>query len=165
MAKRMIWRYVFAVQIAKHLVAHAKAAHQKTPSVVSKLHTFLVDNGELDVPKSKFYESIKKLKASLKLQAFGVAVEVSSPSEGIHADHQLDVVERHIERAIKELACPVNHPRLLLLVDQLEDVWSEESESDHSPTRTNFTATRCELTGQLSSCTNWCWQGLARPSV
>lgn len=33
MAKRMIWRYVLAVQIAKYLVAHAKAAHRKTPSV------------------------------------------------------------------------------------------------------------------------------------
>jgi hypothetical protein len=130
MAKRMIWRYVLAVQIAKHLVAHAKAAHRKTPSVVNKLHTFLVDNGELDVSRSKIYESIKKLKASLKLQAFGVAVEVGSPSEGTHADCQLEVIERHIELAIKELACPVNHPRLLLLVDQLEDVWSEESESD-----------------------------------
>lgn len=95
-----------------------------------KLHTFLVDNGELDVSRPKLYESIKKLKTSLKLQAFGVAVEVGSPSEGTHADHQLEVIERHIELATKELACPANHPRLLLLVDQLEDVWSEESESD-----------------------------------
>jgi hypothetical protein len=130
MAKRMIWRYVLTVQIAKHLVAHAKAAHKKTPAVVNKLHTFLVDNGELDVSRPKLYESIKKLKTSLKLQAFGIAVEIGSPSEGTRADYQLEVIERHLELAIKELACPEDHPRLLILVDQLEDVWSEESESD-----------------------------------
>jgi hypothetical protein len=132
MAKSMIWRYVLAIQIAKHLVAHAKTAHKKTPSSVSKLHTFLVDNGELDVSRPKLYEIIKKLKVSLKLQAFGAGatLEVGSPSEGIRTDHQLGVIERHIKLAIKELACPANHPRLLLLVDQLEDLWSEEGESD-----------------------------------
>jgi hypothetical protein len=130
MAKRMLWRYVLATYVAKHLVAHAKEAHKKTPPAVSRLHDFLVDNGELDVPRPKFYETVKKLKASLKLQALGFSVEVSSPSEGTRTDHQLEVVERHIEEAIRELACPDGHPRLLLLVDQIEDVWSEEGESE-----------------------------------
>ena len=130
MAKRMIWRYVLAIQIAKHLDAHAKSAHRKTPASVSKLHAFLADNGELDISRPKLYETIKKLKISLKLQAFGVSLEVGSSSEGTRTDYQLEVIERHIELAIQELACPANHPRLLLLVDQLEDVWSDEGESD-----------------------------------
>lgn len=129
MAKRMLWRYVLATQVAKHLVTHAKAAHKKTPAI-GRLSTFLVDNGELDVSRPKLYETIKKLKASLKLQAFGVGLEVGSASEGTRTDHQLDVVERHLELAIEELACPPGHPRLLLLVDQIEDVWSEEGEAD-----------------------------------
>jgi hypothetical protein len=119
MAKRMLWRYVFATQVAKHLVAHTKAAHRRTPSAVSELHAFLVDNGELDVSRPKLYEIIKKLKGTLKLQAFGVSVEVGSPSEGTRADHQLEVIERHVELAIEELSCPADHPRLLLLVDQI----------------------------------------------
>ena len=130
MAKRMLWRYVLATYVAKHLVAHAKAAHKKTPSAVARLQAFLVDNGELDVARPKLYEIVKRLKGSLKLQAFGVGVEVSGSSEGTRTDHQLEVVERHIELAIEELACPADHPRLLLLVDQLEDVWSEEGESE-----------------------------------
>lgn len=131
MAKRMLWRYVLTVQVAKHLVAHAKSAHRKTPSSVVALRTFLVDNGELDPSRSRFYETVRKLKGTLKLQAFGViSLEVASASEGIHVDHQLEEIERHIEMAIKDLACPADHARLLLLVDQLEDVWSEQEESD-----------------------------------
>jgi len=130
MAKRMIWRYVLAVQIAKHLVAHARSAHRKAPSSVGALHKFLIDNGELDASRPKLYEIVRKLKGSLKLQAFGISVEVASPSEGIHVDHQLEEFERRVELAIGELACPADHPRLLLLVDQLEDVWSEQDESD-----------------------------------
>jgi len=129
MAKRMLWRYVLATQVAKHLVTHAKAAHKKTPAI-GRLHTFLVDNGELDVSRPKLYETVKKLKTSLKLQAFGVGLEVGSPSEGTRTDHQLDVVERHIGLAAEELACPADHPRLLLLVDQIEDVWSEDGDAD-----------------------------------
>jgi hypothetical protein len=130
MAKRMLWRYVLATYVAKHLVAHTKTAHKKAPSAVARLQAFLIDNGELDVARPKLYEIVKRLKGSLKLQAFGVGVEVSGSSEGTRTDHQLEVVERHIEMAIEELACPADHPRLLLLVDQLEDVWSEEGESD-----------------------------------
>lgn len=132
MAKRMLWRYVLATQVAKHVVTHAEAAHKKVPAPVAKLRTFLVDNGELDVSRPRLYEAIKKLR-SLKLQAFGVGLEVgspSNPSEGTRTDHQLEVVERHIELAIEELACPEDHPRLLLLVDQVEDVWSEDGEAD-----------------------------------
>ena len=130
MAKRMIWRYVLTIQIAKHLVSHAKSAHRKVPVSVAALHTFLVDNGELDASRPKLYEILGKLKGSLKLQAFGVSVEAASPSEGIHVNHQLEEIERHVERAIIDLACPADHARLLLLVDQLEDVWSEQGESD-----------------------------------
>jgi hypothetical protein len=128
MAKRMLWRYVLATQVAKHLVAHAGAAHRRTPPPVARLHDFLADNGELDRPK--FYEVARKLKGSLKLQAFGFGLEAGGSSEGTRTDHQLEVVERHIADAIAALACPPDHPGLLLLVDQIEDVWSEEDESD-----------------------------------
>lgn len=130
MAKRMLWRYVLAAHVAKHLVIHAKAAHKKVPGSVGRLQAFLADNGEPDVAMPKLYEAIKKLR-SLKLQAFGVGLEIGGPSEGTRTDHQLDVVEHHIDLAIEELACPEEHPRLLLLVDQVEDVWSEDGEADN----------------------------------
>jgi hypothetical protein len=132
MAMRMVWRYVLAIQVAKQLVAHARSGHRRAiPTAVRKVEKFLTDNAESISTKPKLYESIAKLKGSLKLQAFGVALEgVKSPSEGTRANYGLEVIERHIELAIEALACPAEHPRLLILVDQLEDVWAEEGESD-----------------------------------
>jgi hypothetical protein len=130
MAKRMLWRYVLAIQVAKHLVAHAKADHRKAvPASIGQLRTFLADNGELEESRPKLYEIIGKLKGTLKLQAFGISLEIGASSEGTRTDYQLELIERHIESAIKELACPADHPRLLVLVDQLEEVWSEEGDS------------------------------------
>lgn len=135
MAKAQMWRYILAIQIARHLVDHAGKAHGKAKlESVKALRTFLATNGELDLPRQKFYEIIKKLKTSISLEAFGVKASFDAgtvpEAEGTRTSGRLDVVEKSIQQVITDLACPKDHPRLLLLVDQLEDVWSDHDESD-----------------------------------
>lgn len=133
MAKGLMWRYILTTQVAKHLVAHAKAHGKHRPASVEALHRFLVANGELDETKPKFWQIIQKLKTSLSLEAFGMkaSLEVGGgPSEGIRTSDMLDVVDRNVSKAIADLACPRDHPRLLILIDQLEDVWSNDVDSD-----------------------------------
>ncbi|MGC5279418.1 P-loop ATPase, Sll1717 family [Actinomadura citrea] len=133
MAKKLIWRYVLATHIARHLVAHAAEAHGKAGRrSVSTVRNFLAANGELGDQRPRFWQIIERLRTSLSLEAFGVGItwELGGPSEGIRTANQLDVVERNLKQAIKDLACPAEHGRLLLLVDQIEDVWSNDGESD-----------------------------------
>lgn len=133
-AKELIWRYVLSIGVAKYLVAHAQAWHAS-----SKLHSveavrkFLVANKEVDDPnfQEKFWRAVQKLKASFSLEAFGIKVgaNVGWPSEGVRAASQLGVVEKNVKKALADLACDKVHPRLLILIDQVDDVWSDEVES------------------------------------
>ncbi|HVV23636.1 MAG TPA: hypothetical protein VHF06_29635 [Pseudonocardiaceae bacterium] len=132
-AKALIWRYVFAVQAARHLVAHAKPAHGRRPASVKALHKFLVKNGEQT--DEQFYDRVARgvrgLQTSLSLEAFGikVAVDKKGTPEGVRASKQLEVVEAGVAGAFAELGC-TGHAPLLLLVDQLEQVWSDDPDSE-----------------------------------
>ncbi|MFJ7219808.1 P-loop ATPase, Sll1717 family [Amycolatopsis sp. NPDC098790] len=134
-AKSLIWRYVFAVQAARHLIAHARTGHRRRFSKpVRALRRFLEKSGELaDV---SFYDRILRggqgLQASLSLEAFGVKASVdhkSGGTEGARAAKQLEVLEAGVARAFQALGC-ASHAPLPVLVDQLEQVWSSDRESD-----------------------------------
>jgi len=132
-AKSLFWRYVLSLQVAKHLVSHAAAAHRRSVPAVGVLRKFLTANGQSIDPKlhEQFWRAIQRLK-SLSLGAFGanLSVEVEAPSEGLKTFNQLEVVERHLLECLRALACPLDHDRLLLLVDQIEQVWSNDPQSD-----------------------------------
>ncbi|MFH8767619.1 MULTISPECIES: P-loop ATPase, Sll1717 family [unclassified Streptomyces] len=137
-AKALIWRYVFAVHAARHLVTHAKDAHGKKPDSVKALGRFLKQNGEGPDGGGRLVERLAQgargLQGSLSLEAFGAKASVNlaqSPSEGARAARQLEVVEQGVARAFADLGCDgVVHPPLLLMVDQLEQVWSAEPDSN-----------------------------------
>ncbi|MFI0968084.1 P-loop ATPase, Sll1717 family [Streptomyces sp. NPDC021080] len=137
-AKALIWRYVFAVHAARHLVGHAKGAHDKKPDSVKVLGRFLKQNGEGQDGGGRLVERLAQgargLQGSLSLEAFGVKASVGlaqSPSEGARAARQLEIVEQGVARAFADLGCDgVAHPPLLLMVDQLEQVWSAEPDSN-----------------------------------
>ncbi|WKX11542.2 P-loop ATPase, Sll1717 family [Streptomyces sp. NL15-2K] len=137
-AKALIWRYVFAVHAARHLVTHAKDAHAKRPDSVKSLGRFLKQNGEAPGSGSRLVERLaqgaRALQTSLSLEAFGVKASMDlaqSPSEGARAARQLEVVEQGVARAFTDLGCDgAVHPPLLLMVDQLEQVWSAEPDSN-----------------------------------
>ncbi|WUE45336.1 hypothetical protein OG545_20740 [Streptomyces europaeiscabiei] len=139
-AKALIWRYVFAVHAARYLVDHAKGAHDgghKADSVKA-LGRFLKQNGEAVGGNGRLVERLAQgargLQTSLSLEAFGVKAAVDlaqSPSEGARAARQLEIVERGVARAFADLGCDGDdHAPLLLMVDQLEQVWSAEPDSN-----------------------------------
>ncbi|MEV6624373.1 hypothetical protein AB0M83_17635 [Amycolatopsis sp. NPDC051106] len=133
-AKSLIWRYVFAIQAARHLVGHARKVHRRSPKPVRALHRFLKKNGEL--ADMSFYDRILRggrgLQATLSLEAFGVKASLdhkNGASEGARASKQLEVLEAGVARGFEALGCTDGGP-LLVLVDQLEQVWSSDRESD-----------------------------------
>ncbi|MGW1284130.1 P-loop ATPase, Sll1717 family [Streptomyces sp. NPDC002586] len=137
-AKALIWRYVFAVHAARHLAAHSKDAHRRRPGSVKALVRFLKQNGELDDDRlgdrlgDRMAQGIKGLQTSLTLDMFGIKAGLDlaqAPSEGARAQRQLEVVERGVARAFADLGCDAAHEPLLLMVDQLELVWSAEPDS------------------------------------
>ena len=131
-AKALIWRYVFAVHAARHLVAHAKAAHRKRPPSVKALARFLKQNGESggDRLVDRLAQGARGLQTSLSLEAFGIKAAMDlAPSEGAQASRQLEVVEQGVAQAFADLGCGTAHGPLLLMVDQLEQVWSAEADS------------------------------------
>jgi hypothetical protein len=140
-AKSLVWRYVFAIQAARHLVACAPSRPHRRPHSVRALRQFLSANGETQ--DRGLYErlitGIHGLKTSLSLEAFGVkaALDVQGMSEGAHAARQLGIVESGVAQALADLAdqprfAANDHLPLLLLVDQLEQVWSNDPESDNA---------------------------------
>lgn len=137
-AKSLIWRYVFAVQAARHLVAHAGPVHgRRPPPPVRALKRFLRANGEVEDDRlyNRLANGARGLQTSLSLEAFGVkaAMDVNKASEGARAARQLEVVERAVADGFAALGCaappPDGHAPLLLLVDQLEQVWSSDPDS------------------------------------
>ncbi|MFD9909119.1 P-loop ATPase, Sll1717 family [Streptomyces sp. NPDC059063] len=138
-AKSLIWRYVFAVHAARHLTAHARKAHgRREPESVKALRRFLKQNDEeIALPGERLGDrlahSARGLQTSLSLQAFGVGATVAmapGASEGARAARQLELVERGVRQAFEDLGCADAHPPLLVLVDQLEQVWSAEPDSN-----------------------------------
>jgi DNA-binding HxlR family transcriptional regulator len=133
-AKSLIWRYVFAVQAARHLVDHARKAHgRRGRSAVRALHRFLRANDEWTGNRlyDRLVNGARGLRTSLSLEAFGVraAMDVARGSEGARAARQLEVVEQGVAEAFGALGCAEAHAPLLLLVDQLEQVWSSDLDS------------------------------------
>ncbi|MEV6975026.1 hypothetical protein [Kitasatospora sp. NPDC093806] len=134
-AKALIWRYIFAVHAARHLTVHARVAHgRRVPASVRALRSFLKDSGESG--ESGLYDRLRRgarglQSANLSLKAFGVeaAFGVNGASEGAKASHQLGVLEDAVAAAFDDLDCLSSHPPLLVLVDQLEQVWTVDPES------------------------------------
>ncbi|WP_405614255.1 P-loop ATPase, Sll1717 family [Streptomyces sp. NBC_01508] len=133
-AKSLIWRYVFAVHAARYLVGHYREHRRRAPGSVKALRSFLVANDEaLD---ERLYDRLVKgargLETSLSLEAFGVkaAMDVRGASEGSRATRQLEILESGVARAFADLDCAGRHAPLLLMVDKLEQVWSNDPDSN-----------------------------------
>ena len=133
-SKTLLWRYILYVQVAKYIAVHARDAHADAPGAVKAVRRFLIENGELDdlSLSEKFWRMIERIKGSLSLEAFGikVAADVEAPSEGIRASTQIDTLERGLLAALDALRDEGCRAQFLLLVDQLEKVWSNDRESD-----------------------------------
>jgi hypothetical protein len=133
-AKSLIWRYVIAVHAARYVIAHARKRHGRRLSAsVRALRKFLRANGEEGEARlhDRLSSGTRGLQTSLSLEAFGVkaSLDMSGSSEGARASVQLDILEGGVARALNELDCADSHGPLLVLVDQLEQVWSNDPDS------------------------------------
>ncbi|MFI5707163.1 P-loop ATPase, Sll1717 family [Kribbella sp. NPDC051620] len=136
-AKALVWRYIFAVHAARHLVLNAQRARRslRKPKSIRVLRRFLKANGELPNQDAagKLAHAVSGLqKTSLSLEAFGIKTGLELgrvPSEGAQASRQLEVVERGVADAFAELDQAGRTASVLLLADQLEQVWSSEPDA------------------------------------
>ncbi|OLF07163.1 hypothetical protein BLA60_28545 [Actinophytocola xinjiangensis] len=134
-AKSLIWRYVFAIHIARHLVDHhTRRSHgHREPKSVRRVRQFLRANGELADARlpSRIATAATGLRGSLRLEAFGLSLtaDLNAASEGIRASAQLAIIERGVGAALAHLDCAGTHRPVLLLVDKLEHIWSTEPDS------------------------------------
>ena len=133
-AKSVVWRYVFAVQAARHITDHAKTGHgRRLPRTVRALRRFLKDNGEF-AGSDRLYDRVvagaRGLQSTLSLEAFGfkASVDLKTSSEGARASRQIEVLEAGVAAAFADLRCAESHEPLMLLVDQLEQVWSADED-------------------------------------
>ncbi|MFE7467240.1 P-loop ATPase, Sll1717 family [Streptomyces sp. NPDC057499] len=142
-AKSLIWRYLFAVQAARHLVRHSGEDHRgwfRIPPAARALRDFLHANGE--DADARLTDLISRgagrlQSAALSLKMFGVEASVQTGeapaetrSEGARAMRQLDALETGVRSALTALECAeAGHPPLLVLVDQLELVWQADPDS------------------------------------
>ncbi|MER6494557.1 P-loop ATPase, Sll1717 family [Streptomyces griseorubiginosus] len=134
-AKSLIWRYVFAVHAARYLCEHARTAHGwRARSSVKALRDFLEANDETG--DERLYDRLRRgarglQSANLSLKAFGfeAGLGLNGASEGARASRQLEVLENGVSAAFVDLGCAASHPPLLLLVDQLEQIWTIDPDS------------------------------------
>ncbi|MFE6283286.1 P-loop ATPase, Sll1717 family [Streptomyces sp. NPDC057877] len=140
-AKSLIWRYVFAVQTARYITAHARQVHGglRAPGSTRDLKDFLAANGESDEGRlsDRLRRGSRRLQsATLSLKMLGVEASVEAlggpeeaGNEGARALRQLEALERGVRTALADLGCAHTHPPLLILVDKLEDVWHADPDS------------------------------------
>jgi len=137
-SKELIWRYVFAVQVAKFLLLQASAEAAKSRDLekhVKSIRKFLVDNGEIEdlSVTGRFWKIVEKLKGEIAFEAFSIKLKISGdvkPSAGAYATEQLDILETHLKTVASALNLNSTSKRFYLLVDQVEKVWSNDPESD-----------------------------------
>ncbi|MCT9080317.1 P-loop ATPase, Sll1717 family [Streptomyces fulvoviolaceus] len=137
-AKSLLWRYVFAVRAAQYLVGHAEQHGGKPPEAVKALKAFIKANRELfGDPRTSigFGRWLQGLSGALSLEAFGVraAVDFAQQAVAMEGDarpaQRLRVLEDGVRLGFTELGCAPAHT-FVLLVDQLEQLWSADLESN-----------------------------------
>lgn len=138
-SKQLIWRYVFAVQVAKFILAFGRSHAAESPEASNSLSTirkFLLDNAEIEdlTFTERFWKVIERLKGAISIEAFSVKLkvdsEVSPPSAGAKAHDQLDFLEAQLNSAASALGITTDGEPFHVLVDQIEKVWSNDRESD-----------------------------------
>ena len=58
----------------------------------------------------------------------------AAPSEGTRFDQVIESIENHIRKTIEVVGCAAAHEPLLLVIDQLENIWSNDRASDDTIT-------------------------------
>jgi nucleoside-triphosphatase THEP1 len=129
-AKKLVWRYVFLVQIAKFILQISKNRKDSSDEL-NKVREFLIANNEINdlTFQEKFWKIIHKIKASITLSAFGQEIEVETsktPNEGIQVESKLEYLQNFLINQLKQ----AGSEQLYLLVDKVDEIWNNDSWSD-----------------------------------
>jgi hypothetical protein len=133
-SKELLWRYVFAVQVAKYLLKYDRENPRPsdTRATSNRIRKFLIDNAEGEDLSAveRFWRIIEKLKFTLKMSAFHTeaSAEVEMAS-GVRLNEQVDVIERKLVEFADEIGVPQGNS-FYILVDQIERIWSNDPGSD-----------------------------------
>jgi hypothetical protein len=133
-AKCLLWRYIFAVQVARHMLALHRVQEPREPMAedLKRVRQFLVDNSEVEdlTFAEKFWRTIERIKGSLKLEAFGVKAEadIEGLSAGIRAETQVDVFVRAVSASSRTFFSRARP--FMVVVDQVERIWGNDRSSD-----------------------------------
>jgi hypothetical protein len=134
-SKKLVWQYVFLIQICKFLLSIARrawASESEWPLEIKKVRQFLIDNHEVDDLnfQEKFWKVIHRISATLKLGAFGNSLELGmkdAPNAGLQLSTQLDFLEGWLTSQLRQL----QQYRLYILVDKVDEIWSDDPPSSY----------------------------------
>src|ERR1700723_2233646 len=119
------------MRVARHAVEQAAQVRgRKVPRSVEALRRFLADNGEdadlrVHRPLSAYLGRLR----SVSLGAFGatVGVAIGEPVQGPRPSCQVEVIERGVLAALEDLRPTAGVARLLVLANELEQLWSGDA--------------------------------------
>jgi len=134
-SKKLVWQYVFLIQICKFLLSTARcawASESDWPPEIRKVRQFLIDNQEVDDLnfQEKFWKVIHRISATLKLGAFGNSLEIGvkdAPNIGLQLSTQLDFLEGWLTSQLS----PLQQHKLYILVDKVDEIWIGDPSSSH----------------------------------
>jgi energy-coupling factor transporter ATP-binding protein EcfA2 len=155
-SKKLIWRYIFLVQICKFLLEVSRDKHgndvdwstepEQQPSSdwgtpencslqLRKIREFLVENREVDDLnfQENFWRIINRIQTALSFKAFGQSIELKSgqaPNEGLDFSSKLEFLESYLKKPLEAL----NEYQLFLLVDKVDEIWDGNPSSNEMAT-------------------------------
>ncbi|MDJ0733220.1 MAG: hypothetical protein QNJ47_03890 [Nostocaceae cyanobacterium] len=146
-SKKLIWRYIFLVQICKFLLEAARTKNDwssykdnsdwdwiddsNLTHALNKIRSFLVENNEVDDLnfQENFWKIISKIKSKFTIKAFEQSVEIQSNSEsceGKNLDSKLEFLASYLQKIIQYFS----EYKFYILVDKVDEIWDNDISSD-----------------------------------
>ena len=149
-SKKLIWRYIFLVQICKFLLeasrhnsntdwkSNAEGATESEwsgkpdySSQFKKIRDFLVENQEVDDLnfQESFWRIINRIQTALTFKALGQAIELKTSTagnEGLDFNSKLEFLENYLKTLLNYLS----DYKFFLLVDKVDEIWDGNPSSN-----------------------------------
>lgn len=144
-SKKLVWRYIFLVQICKFLLEVVRNRNDWSSSAdnsnwsnepdlehaLKKVRTFLVENNEVDDLnfQENFWKIISRIKTKFTLKAFDQSAEIESSSEnceGQNFDSKLEFLAKYLEKILQSFT----QYKFYILVDKVDEIWDNDTSSD-----------------------------------
>lgn len=133
-SKKLVWKYIFLVQISKFVLAIARKKWKKEsswPEELQKLRKFLVENNEVDDLsfQENFWRIINRISTSLTLKALGQSFELEAnkaPNDGLKLSLKLEFLKKHLNAQLEKF----KNISYYILIDQVDEIWSNDPSSN-----------------------------------